>query len=60
MSAETRQMVEVLLALSPWLVFACLIVWSLVLDLRDDRLPHSAAGKPEQRDEPVESGRKAA
>jgi hypothetical protein len=36
MSTETRQLIEVLLALSPWLLFACLIAWSLVSELRDE------------------------
>jgi hypothetical protein len=35
-SSETRQYVEELLALSPWIAFAIAVAWCWVLGLRDD------------------------
>lgn len=36
MSSETRQYIEELLALSPWVAFIAAIAWFWVLELRDN------------------------
>jgi hypothetical protein len=36
MSQQTRQTLEVLLSLSPWIVFIAAALWCFVLALRDD------------------------
>lgn len=36
MPASTRQLIEVLAALSPYLLFIALIIWSAVAELREE------------------------
>jgi hypothetical protein len=48
MSPQTRELIEVLLSLAPWIIFLGAIAWSLVYRLREElREPHR--GRDEQR-----------
>jgi hypothetical protein len=50
MSSETRQYVEELVALSPWVAFIILVAWFWVLDVRDN-------ARTSRADERVRPGR---
>jgi hypothetical protein len=49
MSPATRQLIEVLAALAPYVLFAALIVWSMVADVLDD-FRNRRARRPAARD----------
>jgi hypothetical protein len=54
MSSETRQYIEELLALSPWVAFIAAIAWFWVLELRDN----ARAARAYERARPGRSDRR--
>ena len=58
MSSETRQYVEELLALSPWVAFIIAIAWFWVLEVRDNARASSAYDRerPGRSDGRIERG----
>lgn len=54
MSSETRQLVEELLALLPWVAFVVAVAWFWVLELRDN----VRASRADERARPARSDRR--
>jgi hypothetical protein len=50
MSPQTRELIEVLLSLAPWIIFLGAIAWSLVYRLREElREPHRSRDEQHRR-----------